>query len=251
MALVEWAIIHMCEPLNGVKMKDRSYIVATTKVWNIQTYNDVIRHYPGKWHLISRSTDLTVHKIRSIKPKYIFFPHWSNIVSDEILDIATCICFHETDLPFGRGGSPIQNLIVDGHKETLISALRMSKDLDAGPIYLKRKLSLVGLAEEIFLRSSITVAQMINTIIIDNPKPSKQEGEVSTFKRRSPGQSQISTNTNLAELFDHIRMLDAQSYPPAFIEVDGFRYEFTRPALKTDAILADVRVTKVAGGSID
>ena len=43
-----------------------------------------------------------------------------------------------TDLPYGRGGSPLQNLIINGHKETMMSALRCVQELDAGPIYLKK-----------------------------------------------------------------------------------------------------------------
>ena len=46
-----------------------------------------------------------------------------------------------TDLPYGRGGSPLQNLIVRGHKHTMISAIKCVKELDAGPIYLKKPLT--------------------------------------------------------------------------------------------------------------
>ena len=55
-----------------------------------------------------------------------------------------------TDLPYGRGGSPLQNLIIRGHKKTKISALRMVNELDAGPIYFKRSLSLNGNAQKIY-----------------------------------------------------------------------------------------------------
>jgi methionyl-tRNA formyltransferase len=54
-------------------------------------------------------------------------------------------------LPYGRGGSPLQNLIDLGHKDTFVSALKMTEELDAGAIYLKKPLSLEGLAEEIYM----------------------------------------------------------------------------------------------------
>ena len=166
--------------------------------------------------------------------------------------IATCVCFHETDLPYGRGGSPLQNLITCGHKETFVTALKMSKELDAGPIYLKKPLSLEGLAEEIFVRTANIVAEMIKIIITENPKPKEQVGESTLFKRRTPSQSKMPTEKNtLVDIFDHIRMLDAESYPKAFLESDGFRYEISRPALKTCEILADVRITKIEGDSND
>ena len=227
-------------------MDNHVYVVATIKPWNIDVYHKTVKNYPGSWHLITDPEDLTVDKIKSIAPKYIFFPHWSHIVPREILDLAVCVCFHETDLPYGRGGSPLQNLIARGHRETVVTALRMSDELDAGPVYLKRPLSLEGLAEEIFIRAADIVADMIRTIITENPEPEEQTGKSTLFKRRKPGQSKIATDINrLVDLFDHIRMLDATSYPKAFLESGGFRYEISRPALKTGEILADVRITRI------
>ncbi len=46
-----------------------------------------------------------------------------------------CVVFHMTDLPFGRGGSPLQNLISRGIYKTKISAIKVVKEIDAGPIY--------------------------------------------------------------------------------------------------------------------
>ena len=43
-----------------------------------------------------------------------------------------------TDLPYGRGGSPLQNLILKGKKTTKITAFKMIDKIDAGPIYLKK-----------------------------------------------------------------------------------------------------------------
>jgi methionyl-tRNA formyltransferase len=233
-------------------MGDHAYIVASIRNWHIRIYHEIIRHYPGRWHLITEPQDLTVDKIRSLNPKYIFFPHWSHIVPSEILNTATCICFHETDLPYGRGGSPLQNLIVRGYKETVVTALKMSEELDAGPIYLKKPLSLEGLAEEIFIRAAYVVADMIKTIITENPKPEKQSGEPTIFRRRKPSQSRISADErNLSDLFDHIRMLDAEDYPRAFLEHGEFRYEISRPALKSGEILADVRIFRKEENSDD
>ena len=46
-------------------------------------------------------------------------------------------------------------------------------------------------------------------------------------------------------------MLDAEGYPKAYLEIGGFRYEISRPALKSDEILADVRITKLEGDRND
>ena len=233
-------------------MDKQVYVVATIKPWNIQVYNEIIKNYPGKWHLITEPQDLTAGKIRTLGPKYIFFPHWSHIVPDEILNLSNCVCFHETDLPYGRGGSPLQNLIAQGHRETAITALKMVNKLDAGPIYVKRTLSLEGLAEEIFIRASHIVAEMIRFIITENPEPKEQIGEPTIFSRRTPAQSKIPIEINdLLKLFDHIRMLDADGYPKAYFDFGFFRCEISRPALKTEAIYADIRITKKEGENND
>jgi methionyl-tRNA formyltransferase len=233
-------------------MDDRNYIVATIKQWNINAFENTIKNYPGNWELITHPEKLTLGRIKEIEPEYIFFPHWNHIVSKDILNFTTCICFHETDLPFGRGGSPLQNLIEQGHRETVISALKMTGEIDAGPIYLKKNLSLEGLAEDIFIRASNIVAEMVKTIIMESPEPKPQTGQVTLFNRRKPEQSKIPLHINhLGKLFDHIRMLDAEGYPKAFLEMDGFRYEFTRPALKSNEIFADVRITEFIGNPDD
>lgn len=227
-------------------MNNKVYVVATIRPWNINAFNDIIKHYPGTWRLVTTNKDLTPERIKRLKPRYIFFPHWSDIVPQSITRLSECVCFHETDVPFGRGGSPIQNLIARGYKETKVTALRMTDKIDAGPVYLKRKLSLQGLAEEIFIRSSKIIAEMIKEIITNEPVPKAQKGKVVRFSRRTPDQSRIPTNAkNLGMLFDHLRMLDAQEYPKAFIEHGGFRYEISHPALRTSEIEAHVRITKV------
>ena len=228
------------------------YIVATIRPWNITVFNDTIKDYPGEWHLIANPSELTLDVINKLRPKYIFFPHWSQIVPEEILGAAPCVCFHETDLPYGRGGSPLQNLIVRGHRETVITALLMTGELDAGPVYLKRPLSLEGLAEEIFIRAARVVADMIKTIIIENPEPVPQSGEATVFKRRKPAMSEIPLKFDRPEqVFDHIRMLDAEEYPRAYIEYGNFRLEFSRPALRVGAVEAEVKITPIKRGNDD
>ena len=51
-------------------------------------------------------------------------------IPTEIFTSFECIVFHMTDLPYGRGGSPLQNLIVRGHKKTKVSALKVVKEVD-------------------------------------------------------------------------------------------------------------------------
>lgn len=195
--------------------------------------------------LIYKKDDLNEEKIRAINPQYIFFPHWSFLIPENIFHNFTCIVFHMTDLPYGRGGSPLQNLIERGHESTKISAIKVVKEIDAGPIYLKKDLTLYGTAEEIFIRAGKIISEMIIEIINKSIKPSPQKGEPLFFKRRKPEMSNIHKIDTIEKVYDYIRMLDAEGYPKAFIENEYFRFEFSRATLKSDnSIIADVRIFK-------
>ena len=50
-------------------------------------------------------------KLSKFSPHYIFFPHWSWLIPEEIYQNFECVIFHMTNLPYGRGGSPLHYLI--------------------------------------------------------------------------------------------------------------------------------------------
>lgn len=195
-----------------------------------------------QFELISDPHELTAERLAAVNPRYVFFPHWSHRIDAGVFKEFECVIFHMTDLPYGRGGSPLQNLIARGISETKISALRCVEEMDAGPIYLKRPLSLYGSAEEIFLRASKVIEEMIVEILNKQPDPVPQVGEPTLFKRRKPEQGNLVGATTLDEVFDLIRMLDAEGYPPAFLEVGPFKLEFTRASRKTNQVISDVRI---------
>jgi methionyl-tRNA formyltransferase len=125
-----------------------------------------------------------------------------------------------------------------------MSAIKVEEELDTGDVYLKQPLSLLGTAEEIFIRANCLIEDMIAHIIEQEPEPKPQQGDVVKFIRRQPEDSTIKDIEGLKELFNHIRMLDAKGYPKAFLETENFRFEFQRASQKTDKIVADVRIFK-------
>lgn len=193
---------------------------------------------------VNDPAELNLENMESLSPRYIFFPHWSWKVPSDIIEEFECIMFHMTDLPYGRGGSPLQNLIVRGKSETKVTAFRCTDELDAGPVYLKESLSLCGTADEIFARAIDVVTGMINQLLSNEITPVDQEGEITIFQRRSIEDGNISELDSLGSVFDYIRMLDGEGYPPAFIETENLIFEFSHASVKSDCILADVRIVK-------
>jgi methionyl-tRNA formyltransferase len=227
---------------------ESTYVVAGSRPWNRRVFDEVISKYSGSWKFIGSQEELTPELMVQLNPKYIFFLHWSWKVPSEVIHNYECVCFHMTDVPYGRGGSPLQNLIVRGHRHSKLTALRMVEDFDAGPVYFKEELCLEGSAEEIYIRATYLSAKMIGFIIDNEPKPQPQVGEAVIFSRRKPHESQIPELPNIRALHDFIRMLDAEGYPKAYIDYEGFRYELSRAVLYDGRIVADVTILPLDEG---
>ncbi|EPY2305684.1 formyltransferase family protein [Clostridium sporogenes] len=220
-------------------------IIATIKSWNVKNADKFRRDndYEHDVFIVTNKDNLTYEKVREINPEYIFFPHWSWVIPKEIYETFNCIVFHMTDLPFGRGGSPLQNLIERGIENTKISAIKVDDGIDTGDIYFKESLNLNGTADEIFIRASqIIFNKMIPKIINEKILPKKQRGEIIRFKRRVPSQSEVLSNFDLGKIYDYIRMLDGEEYPRAFIKFGKYKLEFSRASLKNNKIIADVEI---------
>lgn len=225
--------------------ENNSFLVAGSKPWSRRVFKEVISKYPGKWRYIGSKDELKSDFLDEINPELIFFLHWSWKVPLGVINKYRCICFHMTDVPYGRGGSPLQNLIIRGHRKTKLTAMLMTEDFDAGPVYFKEDLCLEGNAEEIFIRASYLSAELILRIISEKPEPKAQSGNAVIFKRRQPHESRIPDLSALQELHDFIRMLDSEGYPKAFLEYKGFQYEFSRAVLYNGRIVADVNIRPI------
>lgn len=219
------------------------YILVTSKPWHKDLFKKLAEYKKEiKWVLIDNENLFVLSELKKINPKKIFIPHWSKIIPKEIYNNYECILFHMTDLPFGRGGSPLQNLIINGYKKTKISAIRVEKGIDTGPIYLKRNLLLNGSARDIFLRASETIFEMIDEILKKGPYPIEQVGVPTYFKRRKPDQSNISNLDKLNTIYDYIRMLDCEGYPNACLELNGIVYEFYNVKKLNNKLESNVRI---------
>lgn len=216
-----------------------NYIIASCKEWHRDSFEKNQRELSGNWTYVESQKELK-ETLEAFNPRYIFFLHWNWVVPREIWSKYECVCFHMTDVPYGRGGSPLQNLIVAGVESTKVTALRMIEEMDAGPVYAKRPMSLDGRAEEIYLRAGELSWDLIRWIVAAQPTPVPQEGEIVYFARRKPEQSAMPTHGDLVAIYDHIRMLDAPTYPLAFIDYGDFRMEFCHARVDGDEIRADV-----------
>ena len=227
-----------------MKNKKIYNIIATIKPWNVNFFAKNIDKLKGNWILITSPLQLSISKLKKININNIYFIHWSEIVSRNIYEKYNCISFHMTNLPYGRGGSPLQNLILRGKKSTKISAFRMGAKIDAGPIYLKKKLNLNGSAEEIFIRSTKITFKMIIEINKNRLSPKTQKKSKIFFRRLTKKDNNLVLDKikNLKELYDRIRMVDAPGYPDAYIESKRFIFNFTKAKKVGKNLYSSVRI---------
>ncbi len=218
-------------------------VLVSSRPWNSEMATRLEDRTGCCFIMLTKPEELTQETLEGLRPQYVFFPHWSYHIPENVFNQFECVIFHMTDLPYGRGGSPLQNLIARGIYETKISALRCVEEMDAGPIYLKKPFSLNGSAEEIYLRASEVIEDMIAEILEKSPEPMPQDGVPTGFKRRKPEDGDLAAAQTLEQAFDLIRMLDAEGYPNAFLNVGPFKIEFARASRKTGQVVADVRIS--------
>ena len=216
-----------------------NFIICDSKGWydlnsELKENNEIL--------IITKKDDLNLKKIKIFKPDYIFFVHWNWIVDEKIFSNYECILFHTSPLPYGRGGSPIQNLIVRGFNESPVCALKMTKEIDSGPIYSKIEISLEGSLHEIFERLNLAINKLIKIITLKRIIPKEQIGDPYLFKRISEKDNEIPKNINLKKIYDYIRMLDHESYPNAFIKYGEMKFEFFNAKLQEDFLLVDCKI---------
>lgn len=201
------------------------YLFCAYRLWALELYQKISKRHKNIILLTSHKK-LTLRYLKKINPKFIFFPDWSWKIPSEIVNNYNCVCFHESNLPKFRGGSPIQNQIIRGISKTKSTAFLMSEGFDQGDILLQRDLSLKDSLSEIFDRIILNDYNMILKIIKGKFRKRKQVGKPTTFKRRKPDESELKTlDYSKKYLYDFIRML-ADPYPNAFLRIGNKRIIF-------------------------
>jgi methionyl-tRNA formyltransferase len=169
---------------------------------------------------------------------YVFFPHYSKIISAEFLKQQKCIGFHTGDLPKDRGGSPIQNKILRGEYLTSISALNLIEEVDAGDILCQESVSLEhGSIDELLRKISKVIAKQIKMILTNNLTPIPQDSSKSNHQRLKPQASELKIeNLSLKQIYDRIRMLDGLDYPRAYIDLGQHRIYLSSAELQDNSL---------------
>ncbi|MDB2548547.1 hypothetical protein N9X60_03035 [Paracoccaceae bacterium] len=195
--------------------------------------------------VFDKKEQLSKASVDSFGPDLIFFPHWNWYIEEPIFMEYRCVVFHTAPLPFGRGGSPIQNLIKLGYDSAPVSALKVTHELDGGPIYCSEKVDLSGALWEIQMRLSSIINKMIKNIVFTDLVPTAQVGKPHYFARLTYQDNEIVDAMELPQIYDSIRMIDGSGYKPAYIRLDSLLLELTDAQMEGDELTCKATIKKV------
>ncbi|MDC0127353.1 formyltransferase family protein [Methylophilaceae bacterium] len=195
--------------------------------WALNIYNKLHNSMPEfDFEIISNEKDFNSYNLESFSPEIILFYGWSSIIPKNITEKYNCLMLHPSALPKYRGGSPLQNQIIDGVLDSKATIFKMTNELDAGDILAASDLCLRGSIGEIFNQLEDIGFEMTKEILLGDIKYQKQDNSLATHhQRRSPELSELTLeeilNMDAMYLYNKIRML-GDPYPNAFIRTrDG------------------------------
>lgn len=157
-----------------------------------------------------------------------FFLGCTRIVKPEfLLHNSNNIVVHPSDLPKGRGFSPLAWQILEGNNDIPICLFEATGAVDAGPIYLRDVIHFQGneLNEEIKqLQGQKTVDMCLRYVRERNIiAPKSQHGDPTYYPKRTAVDSELDIQKTLLELFPLLRIVDNDRYP-AYFYLNGHKY---------------------------
>jgi methionyl-tRNA formyltransferase len=136
---------------------------------------------------------------------------------------------HESDLPAGKGWSPLTWQILEGKNRIPITLFEAVDEVDSGSIYAQRWIEFEGheLVDELREGQAKATKEICQWFVDHYPESlsevREQQGLESFYPRRGLKDSQLDPNKTIAEQFNLLRVVDNERYP-AFFYLNGRRF---------------------------
>jgi UDP-2,4-diacetamido-2,4,6-trideoxy-beta-L-altropyranose hydrolase len=161
----------------------------------------------------------------------VFFLSYWSLANSEVLDRAThSLVVHASDLPKGKGWSPLTWQILEGKSRIPVRLFEAEAAVDSGDIHGAMDIEFEGheLLDEIRDRLLDATFELCLEFVANYPTRipfrTKQEGDESFYRRRTSEDSRLNPKSSLASQFNLLRTVDNNDYP-AFFEYAGHCYE--------------------------
>ena len=180
----------------------------------------------------------TVEALRALQPDVCAVVAYGRILPQKVLDVPTkgCVNIHASILPQYRGSAPYQWAVLDGLKETGVTAQHMVLQMDAGDVIdvAKTPIGPDETAGELLDRLAVLGAELLS-----NTLTKFAEGTVTSYPQDSEKVSfapmldksmcPIDWNKTAQQIHDHVRGLNP--WPVATMELQGKRFKVYSTAI--------------------
>lgn len=170
-----------------------------------------------------------LHDYKEIKEgDCAFFLSCLRIVPKSVLNLSrNNLVIHGSNLPEGRGFSPVSWQILEGKDEIVLTLFESDEAPDSGDIYFKEVVYFQGheLLDEIHRKIGDRIVKMALKFITKYPniKKKKQKGIPSYYPKRTIKDDELPIDKTIAELFNRFRIANNASHPVYFY-YQGHKY---------------------------
>ena len=176
--------------------------------------------------------DADVETLRALRPDLIAVVAYGRILPQRVLDIPTfgCINIHASVLPSYRGSAPYQWAVLDGQKESGVTAMYLCREMDAGDIIdiSKTPIGENETAGELLDRLAVLGADLLSKTLTGiergDTKRTPQDGEKATYAPMlDKAMCPIDFTKTAQQVHNHVRGL--HPWPVATMELQGQRFK--------------------------
>lgn len=169
-----------------------------------------------------------LHDLDDMTPGDVaFYLGFEQIVPPAVLAKHTHnLVVHASDLPRGKGWSPLTWQILEGRNEIPVCLFEAAEEVDSGPIYLQHTLKFRGteLIDEMRVALGNVTFELCTAFLERYPdivaQGTPQSGEPTYYPRRTPADSRLNPDLPLRDQFPLLRVADNERYP-CYFELDG------------------------------
>ena len=174
----------------------------------------------------------TVEQLRALKPDVCAVVAYGRILPQKVLDVPTkgCVNIHASLLPQYRGSAPYQWAVLDGLKETGVTAQHMALKMDAGDIIdvAKTPIGENETAGELLDRLAVLGADLLSRVLTrfetgDVAGTQQNEDEVTFAPMLDKAMCPIDFTKTAQQVHNHVRGL--HPWPVATMELQGKKFK--------------------------
>ena len=190
-------------------------------------------------------TDEPVEQLKALQPDIVAVVAYGRILPQRVLDIPAkgCVNIHASLLPQYRGSAPYQWAVLDGLKETGVSAQHMVWEMDAGDVIdvAKTPIGENETAGELLDRLAVLGADLLSRTLTRFENGSveaarQNEEEVTFAPMLDKNMCPIDWTKTAQQVHNHVRGL--HPWPVATAELAGTKFKIHQTVVLEDAPVA-------------